>query len=289
MSSINPWLVDDIIRRALAEDVGYGDLTTNGTVPGDLHGSGVIHAKAFGVLAGVEVAVRTFQILDPNLRFEVFCRDGERLIPGTVIARVLGPVRSILTGERVALNFLQYLSGIATRTASCVELVREYGVHIVDTRKTAPGLRYLSKFAVRAGGGQNHRFGLGDGVLIKDNHIAAAGGIKEAIKACRQSVPHTVKVEVEVESMEQVREAVDAGADIILLDNMAPPAMREAVAYVSGRVLLEASGKLTEEALVEVAKTGIDLISIGALTHSVTALDISLDLNQAKAPGDKWQ
>jgi nicotinate-nucleotide pyrophosphorylase (carboxylating) len=282
MSPINPWLVDEIIRRALAEDVGSGDLTTNSTVPEDLQGTGVIHAKATGVLAGVEVAVRAFQILDPDLRFEVLCRDGEQLLPGTVIARVSGSVRSILTGERVALNFLQHLSGIASRTAGCVALIKDYGVNIVDTRKTTPGLRYLAKYAVRVGGGKNHRFGLGDGVLIKDNHIAAAGGIREAIAACRQSVPHTIKIEVEVESMDQAREAVAAGADIILLDNMPPDTMREVAAYVAGRALLEASGKLTEADLVEVAKTGVDLISIGALTHSVTALDISLDLGRIK-------
>lgn len=283
MSAIIPWYVDDLIKRALAEDIGAGDLTTNSTIPDDLKGTGVIHAKATGVLAGVEVAKRTFQVLDPDLQFEIQKRDGDRLVPGTVIARISGRVKPILTGERVALNFLQHLSGIATRTARCVELVEHMGVRIVDTRKTVPGLRYLAKEAVRAGGGYNHRLGLGDGVLIKDNHIKAAGGIAAAVAACRRNIPHTIKIEVEVESLSQVKEAVDAGADILLLDNMSPAMMREAVAIVAGRALLEASGTVTDANLVEVAKTGVDLISIGALTHSVTALDISLDLDEAKA------
>jgi nicotinate-nucleotide pyrophosphorylase (carboxylating) len=269
--------VDALIAHALAEDVGYGDVTTLSTVPEDRRGRAVFRAKQEGVLAGVSLIRRVYAPLDPCVVVVELVRDGERVKPGTVIARIEGPARALLTGERLALNFVQHLSGIATRTARFVELVRGTRTRIVDTRKTVPGLRVLAKYAVRAGGGDNHRFGLHDGVLIKDNHILAAGGIAPAVAGARRHAPHLLRVEVETESLDQVREALDAGADILLLDNMELETLREAVALCKGRALTEASGGVTEQTVRAIAETGVDLISIGALTHSVTALDISLD------------
>ncbi|MZP29347.1 carboxylating nicotinate-nucleotide diphosphorylase [Heliobacterium undosum] len=278
--------VRDTVLRALREDIGQGDLTTMSLVPADAQTRGIIHAKEAGVIAGMPVARIVFETVDPGLSFEAKVKDGERVERGTVLAEVQGSARSILIGERLALNFLQRLSGIATKTARCVELVTYYQARIVDTRKTTPGLRMLEKYAVRMGGGKNHRFGLFDGVLIKDNHIRVAGGIHQAVSQARQAVPHTVKIEVEVEDLAGVAEALEANADIIMLDNMVPELMKEAVRMIGGRALVEASGGVSEETLVEIAKTGVHLISMGALTHSVKALDISLDVEAIKRGRD---
>lgn len=276
-------LVDGIIRRALEEDIGTGDLTSISIIPAEAVTTGIIHAKEAGVIAGVELAKRVFDCLDPEIRFTAKVADGQQVEKGTVLIQIEGKAREILMGERLALNLLQRLSGIATKTARFVSLVGENRTRIVDTRKTTPGLRILEKYAVKVGGGANHRFGLYDAVLIKDNHIKVAGGVGEAIQLARKEVPHTVKIEVEVENLAGVEEAVAAGADIIMLDNMSLEAMKEAVDIIRGRALVEASGNMTEERIPLVAKTGVDIISVGALTHSVKALDISLDLGSIKS------
>lgn len=269
--------IDRIVAAALAEDVGTGDITTLSTVPADAPGRAVFMAKDTGVLAGMAVLPRVYAHLDDRVRVTDALADGTPVAPGTVVARVEGPAQALLTGERVALNFVQHLSGIASRTARFVALVAGTGARIVDTRKTVPGMRLLAKQAVRAGGAYNHRFGLQDGVLIKDNHIQAAGGITAALRRAREQAPHTLRLEIETESLDQVREALDAGADILLLDNMDLDTLRQAVALCKGRALTEASGGVNESTIRAIAETGVDLISVGALTHSVTALDISLD------------
>ncbi|MFD2170245.1 carboxylating nicotinate-nucleotide diphosphorylase [Tumebacillus lipolyticus] len=271
-------VIERAVRAALEEDIGSGDVTTNSIVPKDKEGHATLLAKEPGVIAGLEVAVRAFHQIDPTLEVNVLVKDGDAVATGTPLMEVAGSARSILIAERVALNFLQRLSGIATRTAKFVELVRYYNAKIVDTRKTTPGLRALEKYAVVVGGGRNHRFGLFDAVLIKDNHIEIAGGVKQAIMAARHQIPHTMRVEVEVESLEQIDEALEVKADIIMLDNMTPDTMREAVEKIAGRAMIEASGGVTEETIIDIAKTGVDYISIGALTHSIRALDISLDI-----------
>lgn len=275
--------VDGIILRALAEDIGHGDITTDNLIPVEHSSVGVFYFKQDGVVAGVSVAQRVFEILDSDCIFTPLKEDGDLVREGEEIARVSGSTRTLLTGERVVLNFLQHMSGIATQTYDLVDRIRHFPVSIVDTRKTTPGLRYLEKYAVKMGGGRNHRFGLYDGVLIKDNHIRAAGGITEAIEGIRRNIPHLSKVEVEVGSLEQLREALEAGADIIMLDNMEPDIMKEAVRITGDRAILEASGGITREVLVEVAKTGVDIISIGALTHSAPAMDISFDIISIKS------
>lgn len=272
------WTLDELVRRCLEEDIGPGDVTTGAVVPADARATGAFLCKEEGVVAGLFVCARVFALLDPSVRFIGKVAEGTPVKPGDLLAEVSGPARPLLIGERVALNFLRHLSGIATRTARMVALVRDYPVRIVDTRKTTPGLRALEKYAVRVGGGYNHRFGLYDGVLIKDNHIRLAGGVAAAVRAARAAVPHTVKIEVEVEDLAGVEEALAAGADAILLDNMPPETMREAVRLVAGRAVVEASGGITEKNVAEVAATGVDIISVGALTHSVRALDISLEL-----------
>ncbi|HHV34194.1 MAG TPA: carboxylating nicotinate-nucleotide diphosphorylase [Syntrophomonadaceae bacterium] len=276
------WYIDQAVRRALAEDVGKGDLTTNALVPENLRAEGLIYSKAHGILAGMPAAKRTFRCLDPGVKFEQEMADGSELAPGSVVAQVKGQGRALLTGERVALNFLQRLSGIATATRELLQRVEGTKAQLVDTRKTTPGLRLLEKYAVRAGGGYNHRLGLDDGVLIKDNHIKVAGGITEAIRRARAVTPHTIKIEVEVESLDQLKEALDAGADIIMLDNMSFDMMRDAVNIAAGRVPLEASGGISGETISKVAETGVDLISVGAVTHSAKALDISMDIGEMK-------
>lgn len=281
--NVNLKLVEDIVRRALEEDIGTGDLTTEATVPAEASAEAIIHTKQEGVIAGLDVARIVFRTLDPALVFTAEVADGTLVPKGTVIARLVGSARAILMGERTALNLLQRMSGIATMTRRAVEAVKFFPTRIVDTRKTAPGLRLLDKYAVRMGGGQNHRFGLYDAVLIKDNHIKVAGGIGAAVAAARKAIPFTAKVEVETENLEQVQEALTAGADIIMLDNMDYDAMRKAVELINGRALVEASGKVTVETVTDVAKTGVDYISMGALTHSVKALDISLDIGEIKA------
>jgi nicotinate-nucleotide pyrophosphorylase (carboxylating) len=274
---MNEIAVDRLIRIALEEDLRSGDLTTEAVVPPHVQAKGAVRTRAAGVVAGLEVARRVFAQLDPQINFVARVRDGDYVEAGAVLAEVSGSARAILSGERVALNFLRHLAGIATRTRKLVELVAGYPVRLVDTRKTTPGLRNLEKYAVRMGGGFNHRFGLDDGILIKDNHLVVAGGIAAAVRAAKGVAPHVLKVGVEVEDLAGVREALSAGADVILLDNMPPALISQAVQLVGGRALLEASGNIGEHNIVEIARTGVDIISIGRLTHSVEHLDIGLD------------
>jgi nicotinate-nucleotide pyrophosphorylase (carboxylating) len=274
----SPQILDDLIRRALAEDIGPGDITTEATLRGDETGLARATAKAELVIAGIAVFGAVFQTLDPGLAFIPFKKDGERVAKGETLAEISGSLSSILTAERVALNLLQRMCGIATLTRRYVDEIAGTDARILDTRKTAPGLRWLDKYAVRAGGGHNHRFALYDGVLIKDNHIAAAGGIAEAIRRVRGRISHTLKIEVEVKNPAELDEALAAGADSVLLDNMALPVMAAAVKKVAGRIPVEASGNMTLERVREVAATGVDFISVGALTHSPAAADISLNL-----------
>lgn len=269
-------IVDDIIKRALKEDMPMGDITTDSTVGPDEISSARLVAKEDGVIAGLEIFKRVFSFLDPQIYTENYVVDGDRIKAGDIVMRLSGNSRAMLKAERTALNILQRMSGIATATRKFADILEGTSSKIVDTRKTCPGIRYLDKYAVRVGGGTNHRFCLSDGVLIKDNHIKAAGGITEAVKRARKAVPHTIRIEVETESMEQVKEALAAGADIIMLDNMSTEAMKEAVDFINGRALTEASGNITIERALEIARTGVDLISSGSLTHSVKALDISL-------------
>ena len=274
--SISTFEVDRVLRNALAEDIGSGDITSLSTVPPQKTITGRYIAKGVGVICGLEIVARAFALLDASIALRALAADGDAVRQGDVVATVSGNARAILSGERVGLNLLQHMSGVATQTARAVAAVAGTGARIVDTRKTTPGLRALDKYAVRAGGGNNHRFGLFDGVLIKDNHIVAAGGIAEAVAAARQRAPHALRVEVE--------EALAAGADIVMLDNMPLDKMREAVRIAGGRALTEASGNMgdkTDAELRAVAETGVDFISIGALTHSVKALDISLKFDWA--------
>ena len=268
--------IDEFLLAALREDVGTGDVTTNCCVPEDAVSKGAFKAKEPGVICGLGVAGRVFGLLSPHILVTLLVADGSSVEKGEIVAEISGPSRSILTGERTALNLLQHMSGIATRTSAAVKAVAGTGAKIVDTRKTTPCMRVLDKYAVRCGGGSNHRFNLSDGVLIKDNHIMAAGGIANAVAQARRSCPHTLKIEIEAESIAQVGEALAAGADIIMLDNMSIEMMAEAVKLINGRALTEASGNMGERDLKAVAGTGVDFISIGALTHSVAALDISL-------------
>jgi nicotinate-nucleotide pyrophosphorylase (carboxylating) len=268
--------VKELIRLAIAEDLGTGDVTTTSVVPRETIIKGNFIAKEAGVVCGFVVARYVFSQLDPTVQFVPEIADGDKVSAGQVIATIKGPAQAVLSGERVALNFLQYLSGIATQTHQLVEKVAGTGLQIVDTRKTAPGMRILSKWAVKMGGGGNHRMNLSDGILIKDNHIKAAGGIIPAVKAARAHAPRTLKIEVETETLDQVKEALEAGADIIMLDNMELSTMKQAVKIIDGRALTEASGNMDRKDLAEVAATGVDMVSIGALTHTVKALDISL-------------
>ncbi len=269
-------LLNTIIERALAEDLNTGDITTMSTVPKDKMISGKFVAKGQGVLCGMDIARAVFAYIDSDVKLDCKITDGSTVKKGDIIAVIEGRAISVLTGERLALNLVQRLSGIATKTSEAVKKVVGFDVKILDTRKTTPGLRILEKYAVRTGGGYNHRFTLSDGVLIKDNHIKAAGGIKEAVFAAREYVPHTLKIEVEVETLGQVKQALDARADIIMLDNMTNEMMSEAVELIDKKALIEASGNMDEKDLREVAATGVDFISIGALTNSLNPLDISL-------------
>ena len=261
--------VDEVIRTALQEDIHYLDTTTDLMIPADARASARFLAKAEGVVCGLDVALRVFALLDDAFEAEVYLPEGSHVSPGDLIARVKGHTRALLEGERTALNLLQHMSGIATATAKAVEKVRGTRAVITDTRKTLPGLRALQKYAVTVGGGKNHRFNLSDGAMLKDNHIDAAGGIPQAVAAIREKLGHMVKLEVETRNLDEVRQALDAGADIIMLDNMDCPSMAEAVRIVDGRALLEASGGIREETLRPVAETGVDIISIGALTLSL--------------------
>jgi nicotinate-nucleotide pyrophosphorylase (carboxylating) len=265
------------VKNALAEDIGSGDITTSLTVPAHARTDAVIVSRSDGVLAGIDVARAVFAAVDGRIVFEAMMEDGSEIARDDLIANVQGGATGILTGERVALNLLQRMSGIATLTARYVSLVAHTRARIVDTRKTTPGLRVLEKYAVTAGGGHNHRFGLYDGILIKDNHIAAAGGMRTAVTAAKANAPHTLKIEVEVTDLDELEEAIDSGADAVLLDNMPVETMRRAVEFAAGRVILEASGGVTEENVAVIAGTGVDLISVGALTHSAPALDMSLE------------
>ena len=271
-----------LIDSALSEDQTFNDPTTQALVPHEIKGVGMLRAKDHGVLAGVDVAAAVFQRVDAGLEMRALLEDGSTLAPGDDIACVEGPAGSILRAERVALNFLQRMSGIASETNRYVQAIQGCNSRIVDTRKTAPGMRYLDKYAVRMGGGYNHRLNLADGILIKDNHIQALRSLElsltEIIQLALSRASHTIKVEVEVETLEETKEAVEAGAHIIMLDNMPPDLMRQAMKLIDGRAVVEASGGITLETVRAVAETGVDLISIGGLTHSSTALDISLDL-----------
>lgn len=283
----NESLVESI-REWLREDVGSGDITTATTIPQGHESKAVIHAKEGGIVAGLPAAELVFTLVDPDLSFHALVRDGQRVEKGAVLAEVEGSTHRILTGERLALNLLQRLSGIATKTRTFVDALEGLPTRLVDTRKTTPGHRMLEKYAVRVGGGANHRFGLYDAVMIKDNHIKGAGGIAEAVTRARSGIPHTMKIEVETESLAQVEEALKAGVDIIMLDNMENEWMAEAVRHIKARsphVIVEASGNVTLETVRGIAATGVDVISVGRLTYSFNSLDISLDLNAKKGGG----
>ena len=273
---IDAFVIKKLISEALTEDIGTGDITTMSCVSADAVSKGQFIAKETGVVCGIELLTKVFAALDERVRVLPRLKDGDSVESGEVIAEVKGSSRAILTGERTALNFIRHLSGIATQTNAAVKSISGTNTQIVDTRKTTPGLRVLEKYAVHCGGGKNHRFGLSDGVLIKDNHIVAAGGIKQAVDLARQTAPHTLKIEVETETLAQIDEALGAGADIIMLDNMSVQQMTEAVKHIGGRAISEASGNMGGKDLKAVADTGVNFISIGALTHSVKALDISL-------------
>jgi nicotinate-nucleotide pyrophosphorylase (carboxylating) len=274
----NRQAVEEIIQRALAEDVGSGDFSSNAVVSQETPGRAVILAKEEGILAGLPVAEWTFRKLDGNLESRPRKCDGDRIRPQEVVAELRGRLLAILSGERVALNFLQRLSGIATATARFVEAVNGWPVKVLDTRKTAPGLRILDKYAVRMGGGWNHRYGLYDAVLLKDNHIQVSGSVGEAVRRARLVVSPMARIEVEVRNLVEVREALEAGAHILLLDNMSVSEMKQAVELINGRAMVEASGGVTLDRVREVASTGVDFISVGAITHSAKALDLSLEV-----------
>ena len=272
-----PLQYEPILRAALAEDIGPGDVTTLLTVPTENRATARVLVKAEGVLSGLEIGLRTFTLLDPGVKIELLGADGDRVKYGTIVATVSGSAQSLLTAERVCLNVMQRMSGVATLAARFVEAVAGTGARIVDTRKTTPGLRHLEKYAVRCGGAHNHRWGLGDGILIKDNHLAAGGGVRTCVARAKEQAPHPLKVEVECKTLAQVAGAVEARADVLLLDNMSLETLREAVALVGGQALTEASGGVNLTTVRAIAETGVDLISVGALTHSAPALDISLD------------
>jgi nicotinate-nucleotide pyrophosphorylase (carboxylating) len=270
------WIIRDVLEKAFKEDMPAGDITTDYIVPENAHSRAYMITKQEGVIAGIEVCIEAFKMLDPDIKINTLVKDGDFVEAGTRILEIEGKSKALLKAERTALNLLQRLSGIATITRLYVEKIIGYDTKVADTRKTTPGLRALEKYAVRIGGGTNHRFSLSDCVLIKDNHIKAAGGIKKAVKAAREHVPHTAKIEVETETLEQVREALESGADIIMLDNMPLNIMKQAVEMINHRAVTEASGNVTFDNIQEIAATGVDIISIGALTHSVKAMDISM-------------
>ena len=281
--SLNSPMIDQLINLALAEDISGGDITTESTIGALQQGIGTIITKNVGIIAGLPVVERVLCRIDPDLDFHQLVSDGTMVEPMTPVAKVTGCAKSILTGERTALNFLQRLSGTATLTAEFVDAVKNTKTKIVDTRKTTPGWRLLQKYAVRIGGGKNHRFGLYDGILIKDNHIIAAGGIPQAIAMARSAAPHTAKIEVEVETIDQVEEALKTKADILLLDNMSNETMQAAVKKVNGNAITEASGGITLDRIPAISKIGVNFISVGALTHSAMPLDMSLDLKMNHA------
>ena len=272
--------VDDIIKRALEEDINYIDLATDYLLDDDDMSAANFVAKADGVLCGIDIAVRTFTFIDADVKSEIKIHDGERVAKGDIIATVTGRTKSILKGERTSLNILQHMSGIASETAKYAECCKGTKAHVTETRKTLPGLRCLEKYAVTVGGGKNHRFNLSDGAMLKDNHIDAYGSLTNAVKALREKIGHMVKIEVEVRNEEELREALACKADVIMLDNMSNAEMAEAVKIIHGQAKTEASGNMSIPRLKEVAATGVDFISVGALTHSVTALDISMNIQK---------
>jgi nicotinate-nucleotide pyrophosphorylase (carboxylating) len=281
MNGLNFLSIDNILLNALREDIGNGDITTSSLIAEKHISKAGIIAKGDFMLAGLPFAERTFQLIDKNIKFKIFKKDGRHVKTRDVIAKISGNTRSILMAERTALNLLQRLSGTATLTSKYVQRVKGLKVKIADTRKTPPGLRYFDKYAVRTGGGHNHRYGLFDGVLIKDNHIAAAGGVGKAVKLARSKAHHLLKIEAEVKNIREVKEALSAGADVIMLDNMPVKEMKKAVSIIRHKahdVLIEASGNITLENVRSIAETGVDLISVGALTHSAPAADISMKI-----------
>jgi nicotinate-nucleotide pyrophosphorylase (carboxylating) len=280
--TLSPILVAEAVGLALAEDLGRaGDITSMATVPAEAEASAVIAARKPGTIAGLALAEAAFAALDPTVRFAASVADGDTVPAGATIATISGSARAILAAERTALNFLGHLSGIATATRAMADAVAHTKARITCTRKTTPGLRALEKYAVRCGGGSNHRYGLDDAILIKDNHVAIVGGVGEAIRRARAAAGHLVKVEAEIDTLDQLREALDAHADVVLLDNMAPAMLRQAVAIAGGRAVLEASGGITLETVAAVAETGVDFISSGAITHSAPVLDLGLDFTAA--------
>ncbi|HEY9063114.1 MAG TPA: carboxylating nicotinate-nucleotide diphosphorylase [Pseudobacteroides sp.] len=273
---LNRFELDEFIKAALKEDIALGDITTDSLIEQSSVSNAVYIAKDDGIVAGLFVSERVFKILDEGIEFVRKVNDGERVKKGDIIAEIRGNTSALLKAERTSLNYLQHLSGIATKTDTFAERLKGLKTKVVDTRKTTPGLRALEKYAVKMGGGSNHRFCLSDGVLIKDNHIKAAGGIKAAIEKVRANIPHTIKIEVETESIEQVQEALAAKADIIMLDNMSLDEMKNAVNLIDGRAAVEASGNVNLESIRKIAETGVDIISVGELTHTVKAFDISM-------------
>lgn len=277
MNSITMQLqADKLIRMALEEDITSEDVSTNAVMPTKVQGTVDLIAKEDGVIAGMDVYARVFKLLDEDTEIEMFCHDGDEVREGDLMAKVTGDIRVLLSGERVALNYLQRMSGIATYTRSVAKLLEGSGVTLLDTRKTTPNCRVFEKYAVRVGGGCNHRYNLSDGVLLKDNHIEAAGSITKAIQMAKAYAPFVRKIEIETETLEQVAEAVEAGADIIMLDNMTPEVMKQAVALIDGRAQTECSGNITKENIARICEIGVDFVSSGALTHSAPILDISM-------------
>ncbi len=273
---LNKIYVDNLIKTALLEDINYCDVTTDYLIPAEQMGKGKLVAKAEGILCGVEVAARVFELIDSDIKIEILIKDGESVKYGDEIMRLEGRTASLLKGERTALNLIQHMSGIATAANQATKLVEGTNASIADTRKTLPGMRPLQKYAVMTGGAKNHRYNLSDAAMLKDNHIDAAGGITAAVTALRKKIGHMTKIEVETRNLDELKEALAVGADIIMLDNMSPELMKEAVEITDGRAVLEASGGITNETLRAVAESGVDIISIGALTHSVKAFDISM-------------
>jgi nicotinate-nucleotide pyrophosphorylase (carboxylating) len=274
------YLVEDAVRSALAEDIGRGDITTDALIDADARSAARLVAREAGVIAGLDFAAAAFRALDGDALFDARIRDGGAVAKGDIVARISGRTRALLSAERVALNFMTHLSGIASLTALYVAAVAGTGARIVDTRKTIPGLRVFEKYAVRMGGGANHRFGLDDAAMIKDNHVIAAGGIAPAMARLRAATGHMVKICCEVDRLDQIAPALDAGADVLLLDNMAPPMLAEAVRLIAGRAVAEASGKVSLDNVAAIAASGVDVISIGRLTHSAPALDLALDFEE---------
>lgn len=274
--TLNKIYVDNLIKTALLEDINYCDVTTDYLIPDEQKGEGKFVAKADGVVCGVEVALRVFEMLDEDVKYEVLKKDGDEVKKGDEILRLSGKTAALLKGERTALNLIQHMSGIATAAHTAMKLVEGTNATIADTRKTLPGMRPLQKYAVMTGGAKNHRYNLSDAAMLKDNHIDAAGGITNAITKLRSKIGHMTKIEVETRNLDELKEALDAKADIIMLDNMSPELMKQAVEITNGRAVLEASGGITNETIRAVAESGVDIISIGALTHSVKAFDISM-------------